>query len=104
MADKSQLIQHLEAQSSRWQTLAEIKAHVTGIPDRTLRRWLAALVQQGRVDRTGERKGTQYRWHLAPPGEVAPIAVNSDTAVFTAIGSLAEIALTGVCLSGRVGY
>src|SRR5688500_9902374 len=83
MADKSQLIQHLMGTSDRWQTLAEIKAAVPSIPDRTLRRWLSGLAQQGSVQRTGEHKGRRYRWLAPSPAGSTSVTFTSEIPVFT---------------------
>ena len=67
MADKNNLAQYLQ-RNDRWHHLADIKAGVPGVPDRTLRRWLGDLVGQDVVQRTGSLKGTRYRWQpMVPP-------------------------------------
>ena len=62
MADKTYLIRYFQQHPQIWYKLSAIKAHVGDVPDRTLRRWLAALVKQGLLERSGEKKGTRYRW------------------------------------------
>jgi DNA-binding HxlR family transcriptional regulator len=65
MADKHSIAQLLSQHTERWHSPAEIRAAVTDVPDRTLRRWLAELVHEGVIERSGSRKGTRYRWRPA---------------------------------------
>jgi len=62
MADKRSIAQILIQHAERWIPPAEIKAELPDVPDRTLRRWLGGLVQEGVIERSGSRKGTRYRW------------------------------------------
>ena len=61
MADKATITKYLSQQPGRWTSPAEIKAAIPGVPERTLRRWLGELVNEGLAERTGERKVTRYR-------------------------------------------
>jgi hypothetical protein len=77
MADKRTISLFLSQGPERWISPAEIKAEITDVADRTLRRWLGELVSEGIVERTGNRKGTRYRRRaseqpVAPPAAVAP--------------------------------
>lgn len=61
MADKYEISQFLSQRPGRWTSPAEVKAAIPGVPDRTLRRWLGQLVNEGITERQGERKATRYR-------------------------------------------
>lgn len=61
MADKHSIAEFLSQHAERWNSPADIKA-AAPVPDRTLRRWLGELVDEGLIDRSGSRKGTRYRW------------------------------------------
>jgi Fic family protein len=65
MADKHSITQLLSQRAEQWTSPTEIRATVTDVPDRTLRRWLGELVHEGVIERSGSRKGTRYRWRLA---------------------------------------
>lgn len=65
MADKASLTDYLQATAGTWHKLSDIKKAVENIPDRTLRRWLAELVEQETVKRDGEKKGARYQWVAA---------------------------------------
>jgi Fic family protein len=78
MADKHIIAQFLSQQGERWNSPAEIKAAVADVPDRTLRRWLGELVQEGVIERAGNRKGTRYRWKSTSKEEQRPQAVVAD--------------------------
>jgi hypothetical protein len=79
MADKLVIAQLLSQQGGRWNSPAEIKAAVADVPDRTLRRWLGELVQEGVIERAGRRKGTRYRWKpTSTKEEQQPQAVVAD--------------------------
>lgn len=69
MNSQDTLIHHLQGQAD-WQGTAAIAAAVPEIPMRTLRRWLAQLVESGTVERRGRGKITQYRWRR--PIDVTP--------------------------------
>jgi len=56
---------------------AELRAAVSGVPDRTLRNWLAALVRSGDIESRGERKGRRYR--SRPRGPIVGIAASGNT-------------------------
>ena len=75
MADKHTIAQLLNRQGDRWNSPAEIQAQAADVPDRTLRRWLAELVRDGHIERTGSRKGTRYRraTNERPPAAVAGV-------------------------------
>lgn len=72
MADKKRLIDYLQANSGTWCGLADIAKVVSDVSERTLRRWLAELTKQGKVQRSGEKKGTRYRW-LQPASSNSPL-------------------------------
>lgn len=82
MADKGTAARALADHPSDWLSIAQVTAVVGGVPERTLRRWLAELVADGIAERTGERKGTRYR-SLTPtaagkislPPPVAPATI-----------------------------
>jgi hypothetical protein len=65
MADKRSISQILNRRPDSWFSPAEIKEEAGGTPDRTLRRRLGELVLEGLVERSGNRKGTRYRWRGA---------------------------------------
>ena len=84
MADKTTLTKTLASQPSDWLSLAQVKAVVSDVPERTLRRWLAELVHDGTAERAGERKGTRYR--LRKPAAAADgtsTAAVASTPTFT---------------------
>lgn len=68
MADKHTAAQALADHPRDWLSLSQVKTVVGAVPERTLRRWLAELVADGFVERTGDRKGTRYR-SLTPAAE-----------------------------------
>ena len=61
MADKQELFDYLSHREPVWQSASEIKAALGAVSDRSLRRWLVELVDNGLVERRGQNKGTQYR-------------------------------------------
>lgn len=62
MADKFDVLSFTQAHPEQWVSVAEIRSAIADLPpDRTLRRWLGALVLSGALERRGERKGTRYR-------------------------------------------
>ncbi len=77
MADKHSIAQLLSHHVARWTSPAEIKAEMADVPDRTLRRWLGDLVQEGVIERSGSRKGTRYRWKPSANAE-QKLAVADD--------------------------
>ena len=60
MADKTDVTALLLNHGDAWTAPAQIQA-VIDVPDRTLRNWLHALVEEGVVESQGERKGRRYR-------------------------------------------
>ena len=60
MADKSDVAALLLNHGDAWMAPAQIRA-VIDVPDRTLRNWLHALIEEGAVEYQGERKGRRYR-------------------------------------------
>jgi DNA-binding transcriptional ArsR family regulator len=60
MADKSEVLNLLRARGDDWTSPAQIRASIH-VPDRTLRNWLRDLVEEGAIERRGERKGRRYR-------------------------------------------
>jgi Fic family protein len=62
MTPKRAVVEFLQRRAARWSATADLRMDVPGIPDRTLRRWLADLVEEGLVERSGARKGARYRW------------------------------------------
>lgn len=60
MADK-QIILRFLVQSELWTSPAQIRAAITEVPERTLRRWLSELVKEGLIERAGNRRGSRYR-------------------------------------------
>jgi Fic family protein len=78
MADKRSIAQLLSQHAERWSPLVEIKAEVADVPDRTLRRWLSELVNEGVIERSGSRKGTRYRWKPTAKEEQRLPAVATD--------------------------
>jgi hypothetical protein len=85
MADKLTLIHALQARREHWHALKELVAVVPGVPERTLRHWLASLVAEGKVTRSGEKKGARYRWiGREEPATVHPASSSTQNAVFTA--------------------
>jgi Fic family protein len=77
MADKSSIAQLLSQHAGQWNSPAELKSAVADVPDRTLRRWLGELVQEGLVERSGSRKGTRYRWKPTAKDEQRPPAADA---------------------------
>jgi Fic family protein len=74
MADKRSIAQLLSQHTERWTSSTELKVEATDVPDRTLRRWLSELVQEGVIERSGSRKGTRYRWKSTARDEQYPPA------------------------------
>jgi len=60
--DQSLLLDHLKQFTSP--TAFSAIADGLDTPDRTLRRWLSKLVEQGLIEASGERKGRRYRYVL----------------------------------------
>ena len=79
MADKHSIAQLLSQHADRWSSPAEIKTGISGVPDRTLRRWLGELVREGVIERSGTRKGTHYRWKPTAQNERPQPAVAKGT-------------------------
>jgi len=69
MADKSQVLSLLRTRGGGWTALAQIRTTIN-VPDRTLRNWLRALVEEGVIESLGERKGRRYRFLELPVGVV----------------------------------
>ncbi|HWG70292.1 MAG TPA: Fic family protein [Steroidobacteraceae bacterium] len=78
MADKPSIAELLKQHAERWNSPAEIKAEIADVPDRTLRRWLGELVNEGVIQRSGSRKGTRYRWNPAAKDEQRQMVVAVD--------------------------
>src|SRR5882757_6160653 len=88
MADKHALSLFLSRRPDRWLPPAEIKAELAGVPDRTLRRWLGELVKEGIAERSGDRKGTRYRWRASSTSR--PTSLETEKPV-TRAGSAAAV-------------
>src|SRR6266436_2158890 len=78
MADKHSIAQLLSQHAERWNSPAEIKTEIAGVPDRTLRRWLGELVHEGVIERSGSRKGTRYRWKRTAERRQTAVAADAD--------------------------
>jgi Fic family protein len=74
MADKDDVTALLRDHGDVWTAPGQIRAAVD-VPDRTLRNWLHALVEEGIVESRGERKGRRYR--LRDRREAGPAAVSA---------------------------
>src|SRR6266446_4924628 len=72
MADKPEVLKLLRARGDGWTSPAQIRA-IIQVPDRTLRNWLRALVEEGAIEFRGERKGRRYRL-VERPVVVVPAA------------------------------
>src|SRR5690348_7678948 len=71
MADISELRSYFRLHPADWVSPARLLARFSDLPDRTLRRWMAELVAEGLVERTGSFKGTRYR--LRSPANIAEV-------------------------------
>jgi DNA-binding transcriptional ArsR family regulator len=60
MADKESVLALLRSHGTTWVSPAQIRS-VIEVPERTLRNWLRALVDEGVVEFQGDRKGRRYR-------------------------------------------
>lgn len=58
----------------------QLKSRSIDIPERTLRRWLAAWVDEGRLSKTGKKRGTRYA-----------VVTDSRSSVENAIGFLSRV-------------
>lgn len=83
MADKRTLSLVLSRQPEHWLSFAMVKAELADVPERTLRRWLGDLVRDGAFERTGNRKGTRYRWRAAEKPVARPAVSLSATLIFS---------------------
>jgi Fic family protein len=63
--DKARVIEFFRDQEGRDLALADVRAGLGDVAERTLRRWLSELVEDGALLRSGDRKGARYRWE--PP-------------------------------------
>ena len=86
MSGKNRLAEYLQFHLMAWCKLSDIKKTVEGVPDRTLRRWLAELVSKGSVERVGNNKGTRYRW-LAPANESVHTIAQTQSSFNTSLFS-----------------
>ncbi|HEY8509789.1 MAG TPA: Fic family protein [Steroidobacteraceae bacterium] len=71
MSDRNDVIEFFKRRPHAEVGFSDVHAELSQVPERTLRRWLAQLVREGVLDRSGSRKGTRYRWAgpVAPPAD-----------------------------------
>lgn len=85
MADKSQL-QTLLLSQTQAKSLHEISALLSGrVAERTLRRWLADLVEQGKVQRVGQGRSVKYLWSSQSQSPEFKFLAGKSSAQVTAI-------------------
>jgi Fic family protein len=83
MADKTNLATALANRPGDWLSIAQVRSVVGGVPERTLRRWLAELVDDGAAERAGDRKGTRYRWRNPAAAGNPPASTSTPATIFT---------------------
>ena len=85
MADKSQLQTLLQSQSQA-KSLHEISTLLSGsVAERTLRRWLVDLVEQGKVQRVGQGRSVKYLWSSQSQSPEFKFLAGKSSAQVTAI-------------------
>jgi hypothetical protein len=82
--DKTQLVEYFRGRRDHGLAMADIQADFGQVPERTLRRWLAGLVHEGVLSRSGTLKSTRYR--LAAPPAMAATSRKASSVVATAPG------------------
>ena len=87
MADKELVKRYLQNNPGSWYRLSDLKALGYKATDRTLRRWLAEWVEQGELNREGEKKGTRYQWGQAPDSS-APLPSPEQGLIFSTVNQL----------------
>ncbi len=66
-AKKLNLLNQLKNAQSPLSLTELLNLTANTIPERTLRRWLSSWVEQGVIERTGQKRGTKYHLIEASP-------------------------------------
>lgn len=83
MAEQHVLSTYLRSHAQEWHSTSGLHSALPGLADRTLRRWLAGLVRDGFVERSGEKRGARYRWVGGVANVTQPSTSVSPSEIFS---------------------
>ena len=83
MAAKVAVLACLDDQSGALSLRDLMSLLPVGFAERSVRRWLAELVEEGRVVRIGRKRGTRYQAMAAPSAQAVPAATSTQPAANT---------------------